>query len=282
MVKHLSLFFIGLILWSCGESPEKKDGAIARVGDNYLYIKDIQDLIEEETAPEDSIQIVSNYINRWASKYILMEAADKNIGGDSKVELDKLVEQYKMDLYTNLYLEKLVAKSLDTTVTEEEIKNLYNDTKDYFRLNSKLVKLRFLVLQQDHPKYESIRSKFLSFSKKDQAYLESIGIQLKQFALNDDVWVEANTLYKKFPFLTPENAAEYLISGKTTQSKDSLYAYLIKVNQVLDKGEISPFEYQKNTIKDIILNKRKLELVKQFEKEITENAIKNEKFEIYK
>ncbi len=282
MVKCLSLFFIVLILWSCGESPEKKDGAIARVGDNYLYVKDIQDLIDEETSPEDSIQIVTNYVNRWASKYILMEAADKNIGGDSKVELDKLVEQYKMDLYTNLYLEKLVAKSLDTTVAEEEIKNLYNDTKDYFRLNSKLVKLRFLVLQQDHPKYELIRSKFLSFSKKDKVYLESIGIQLKQFALNDDVWVEANTLYKKFPFLTPENAAEYLISGKTTQSKDSLYTYLIKVNQVLDKGEISPFEYQKNTIKDIILNKRKLELVKQFEKEITDNAIKNEKFEIYK
>lgn len=282
MVKYLSLFFIALILWSCGESPEKKDGAIARVGDNYLFIKDVQDLIEEETSSEDSIQIVTNYINRWASKYILMEAADKNIGGDSKVELDKLVEQYKMDLYTNLYLEKLVAKSLDTTVAEEEIKNLYNDTKDYFRLNSKLVKLRFLVLQQDHPKHELIRSKFLSFSKKDKVYLESIGIQLKQFALNDDVWVEANTLYKKFPFLTPENAAEYLISGKTTQSKDSLYTYLIKVNQVLDKGEISPFEYQRNTIKDIILNKRKLELVKQFEKEITDNAIKNEKFEIYK
>lgn len=282
MVKYLSLFFIALILWSCGESPEKKDGAIARVGDNYLFIKDVQDLIEEETSSEDSIQIVTNYINRWASKYILMEAADKNIGGDSKVELDKLVEQYKMDLYTNLYLEKLVAKSLDTTVVEEEIKNLYNDTKDYFRLNSKLVKLRFIVLQQDHPKSDLIRSKFLSFSKKDKAYLESIGIQFKQFALNDDVWVEAHSLFKKLAFLTPENAAEYLISGKTTQSKDSLYTYLIKVNQVLDKGEISPFEYQKSTIKDIILNKRKLELIKQFEKEITDNAIKNEKFEIYK
>lgn len=282
MIKRFSLFFIVLTLIACGESPEKKDGAIARVGNNYLYIKDIQDLIDEETAPEDSIQIVKNYINRWASKYILMEAADKNIGGDSKVELDQLVEQYKMDLYTNLYLEKLVAKSLDTTVTEEEIKNLYTDTKDYFRLNSKLVKLRFLVLQHDHPKYDLIRTKFLSFSKKDKTYLESIGIQFKQFAFNDDVWVEANTLYKKFPFLTPENASDYLISGKTTQSKDSLYAYLIKVNQVLDKGEISPFEYQKSTIKDIILNKRKLELIKQFEKEITDNAIKNEKFEIYK
>lgn len=282
MLKYLGLFVLGLALVSCGESSEKKDGAIARVGNNYLYIKDIQDLIDEETSPEDSVQIVTNYINRWASKYILMEAADKNIGGDSKVELDQLIEQYKMDLYTNLYLEKLVAKSLDTVVTEDEIVKLYNDTKDYFRLNSKLVKLRFLVLQQDHPKYDLIRSKFLNFSKKDKTYLESIGIQFKQFALNDDVWVEANSLYKKVPFLTPENASEYLISGKTTQTKDSLYTYLIKVNQALDKGEISPFEYQKATIKDIILNKRKLELIKQFEKEITDHAIKDEKFEIYK
>ena len=144
MLKYVSLFSIIWTLMSCnGESSEKKDGAIARVGDNYLYKKDIQDLIDEETTPEDSVQIVTNYINRWASKYILMAAADKNIGGDSKVELDLLVEQYKMDLYTNLYLEKLVTNSLDTLVTDEEIKNLYNDTKDYFRLNSKLRQLIF-------------------------------------------------------------------------------------------------------------------------------------------
>ena len=72
------------------------------------------------------------------------------------------------------------------------------------------------------------------------------------------------------------------MSGKSITKKDSLQTYLVKVNQVLDKGEISPFDYQKSTIKDIVLNRRKLALIKKFEKDITDNAIKNEKFEIFK
>ena len=35
------------------------------------------------------------------------------------------------------------------------------------------------------------------------------------------------------------------------------------------------------TIKQIVINKRKLELVRQLEKDITKDAIKNKQFEIY-
>jgi hypothetical protein len=45
---------------------------------------------------------------------------------------------------------------------------------------------------------------------------------------------------------------------------------------------MSPFEYIKPTLKEVILNKRKLELIKKFEKEITDDAIKNNDYEIYK
>ncbi len=239
-------------------------------------------MVPKGTTSKDSIVIVNNFINQWASKQILKEAADNNIGDDEKFSLDKLVEQYKTDLYTNLYLEKIVTQSLDTTVTEAEIKKLYDDTKDYFRLNTHLIKLRFVVMQHDHPKLETIKRKFFSASEKDKKYIESIGFQFKQYALNDDVWVETTSLFNKLHFLTPENVNNYLISGKNIQVKDSSFVYMVKIKQVLDKGEVSPFDFQKETIKDIIINKRKLELIKKFEKEITDNAIKNEKIEIYK
>ena len=51
---------------------------------------------------------------------------------------------------------------------------------------------------------------------------------------------------------------------------------------MIDKNQVSPFDYIKPTLKEIILNKRKLELIKQFEKEITDDAIKNNDYEIYK
>jgi hypothetical protein len=38
----------------------------------------------------------------------------------------------------------------------------------------------------------------------------------------------------------------------------------------------------KPTLKAVILNKRKLELIKKFEREITDDAIKDKKYEVYK
>jgi hypothetical protein len=51
---------------------------------------------------------------------------------------------------------------------------------------------------------------------------------------------------------------------------------------VIDKNQISPFEFSKPTLKEVLLNKRKLELIKKFEKDITNDAIKNNDYEIYK
>ena len=55
----------------------------------------------------------------------------------------------------------------------------------------------------------------------------------------------------------------------------------MQINDVLLRNEIAPLEYVKPTINQIVINKRKLELIKQLEKDITKDAIKNKKFEIY-
>ena len=55
----------------------------------------------------------------------------------------------------------------------------------------------------------------------------------------------------------------------------------MKIDKLLNKGVQAPLEYIKPTIRQIILNKRKLELIKNLEKDITKDAIKNKQFEVY-
>lgn len=272
-----------VFFFSCQKDTKKSPtDAVARVEDAYLYVKDITDILPENTSKEDSLVFTTNFINRWALKQLLKTTAENNISDKLKVELDQLVEQYRADLYTNEYIERIISRSIDTVVSEEKMKQLYDETKNDFRLNSKLLKLRFVVLSNDHPKYELVKSKFQTFTKKDKEYLESIGIQFKQYALNNDVWVSSNSLFKKFPFLTPANVNDYIVQGKMITEKEDKETYLIKINEVLDRGAIGPYEYQKPTLKDILLNQQKLKLIQQFEKDITENALKDEKFEIFK
>ena len=52
---------------------------IARVNDSYLYNEDIIDLISENTTKDDSTLIVNNFINRWATKQLLIDQSMINL-----------------------------------------------------------------------------------------------------------------------------------------------------------------------------------------------------------
>ena len=279
----ISLFLLTTMVASCDyfRAP-KKPKAIARVGESYLFQDDIVDLVPKGTSKKDSIAIVKSYIDRWATQKLLFEAAQRNIGKDKVSEFSALIDQYKVDLYTKDYIESLVIRQIDTVVTEVQIEEYYAKNKQYFKNSSELVKLRYINLVKENPKFAKIKSKFSSFTKKDRKELEQLAVQFKSYAFNDSIWVDINQVYEKIPFINLENKQKYISSGINFQYPDSTTVWLVKVNNVLPKDSATPLEFLKPTIKQIIINNRKLELINTLEKEITNDAIKDNKYEIYK
>ena len=278
-----SFFLIFLIVCSCNYfKPQQKPQSIARVGKNYLYKSDIATLIPAGTSKEDSILLVRDFIDRWASQKLLIDAAERNLTDAKKATYNSLIKQYKVDLYTKAYIDEVVKNTVDTVVSETELKKYYNDNKENFKTNGTLVRLRYINLSKDNPKFATISSKFFDYNKKDKAFWKTYGLQCKSFAMNDTVWVDMSQVYVKLPVINPDNRDELIRPGKKTQIQDKDDTYLIKVSSVIDKNQISPFEYIKPTLKEVLLNKRKLELIKKFEKDITNDAIKNNDYEIYK
>ena len=281
-MKKVAVLFLAMVSTSCNFfTPEAKPQSIARVNDSYLFKEDIKDLVPSGTSKEDSTIIVRNFIDRWASQKLLMKAAEMNLSEERQEEYNKLIRQYKIDLYTSGYIEEVVKTTVDTLISEQELKAYYDQNKENFKTDGTLVKLRYIHLTKDHPKFQLIRSKFFDYRKSDKKFWDTYGLQLKSFVLNDSVWVEMNQVYKKLPFINPDNRGNYIATGKSIEKDDSLNVYLVKVKNVLDKNQVSPYEYVKPTLRQVILNNRKLELIKKFEKEITDDAIKNKKYEIY-
>ena len=282
MLKN-SFFLIFLIVCSCNYfKPQQKPQSIARVGKSYLYKSDIATLVPAGTSKEDSILLVRDFIDRWASQKLLIEAAERNLSDAKKAAYSGLIKQYKVDLYTRAYIEEVVKNTVDTVVSEEELKNYYKENKENFKTNGSLVRLRFINLSKENPRFETIKNKFFNYSNKDKAFWKTYALQCKSFAMNDTVWVDMSQVYEKLPVINPENRDEIIRPGKKIQIQDKEDTYLIKVSNVIDKNQISPFEYIKPTLKEVLLNKRKLELIKKFEKDITNDAIKNNDYEIYK
>jgi hypothetical protein len=123
---------------------------------------------------------------------------------------------------------------------------------------------------------------FKRFNAKDRKELDSLSIQFKSYSLKDSIWVRVSQVVDKIPAITSENRYELLKKTNFIELKDSLGVYLMQINDVLVRNDAAPLEYVKPTIDQIVINKRKLEIIRELEKDITKDAIKNKQFEIYK
>lgn len=283
MSKALIIFILLPLFISCRDnSPEPQDGAIARANDSYLYREDIAGLVPAGTSKADSVEIIRNYIDRWASRKLLLNAAEINLGDERKSEFDALVRRYQADLYTKAYIDEIVNRSADTIVSDEALEIFYKENKENFRTNGMLVRLRYIHLAKDNPQFGAIRSRFFDYRKSDKKFWDTYALQFKSFAMNDSVWVDMNQIYAKLPFITPDNRDRFIAPGKKIEHPDATDVYLVKIVNVIDQNKVSPFEYIKPILRDVIVNRRKLELIKKIEKEITDDAIKDNKYEIYK
>ncbi|GAA3567886.1 peptidyl-prolyl cis-trans isomerase [Snuella lapsa] len=283
MQKNITIVvFLLLAVTSCTFFKETDDRVpVARVNETYLYYDDIKNLVSQGTPKADSTLMVQNFINRWATKQLFMDGAKLNLSETKQETFNKLVEQYKSDLYTKAYIEALVKRSIDTLVTYDEAKTYYESNKEVFKLNEELIKFRYINVDEKIIDFKDIEKKFKRFSPDDKKELDSISIQFKSYSLNDSIWIKVSQVIDKIPVITSENKNQLLKKTNFIQLKDSLGVYLMQINDVLMRNDTAPLEYVKPTIDQIVINKRKLELIKELEKDITKDAIKNKQFEIY-
>ena len=254
---------------------------VVRVNNSYLYEEDIKSLVGDGLSAEDSAIIVNSYINRWATQQLLIDRAKLNLPEAKQKEFNELVENYKNELYTNAYTDAVVSKELDSVFADTIIASYYEQNKENFKLSQDLVKLRYINLEANNTNLNKIKDWFVRFNEEDKVKLQENALQFKNYSFNDSVWIKTATVYDRVTPLSVEDRAKLLRKDNYIELKDSIETYLIYVNDALKKNDQAPLEYAKPTVEQILLNKQKLELVKQLEKDITKDAIKNNQFEIY-
>jgi|TARA_B110000259_G_scaffold145280_1_gene163682 hypothetical protein len=270
-----------IVLCSCDFiNQDNLDTPIARVNDSYLYKKDIKNLIFENTSKDDSTLIVANFINRWATKQLLIDQSIINLTQEKQDAYNNLVNQYKTDLYIEAYKSSIVAKQLDSVITFEELEKFYNQNKENFKLNDNLLKIRYIHIDENFSNTKELVEKFKRFDSIDKNELTKLSIKFKAFNLNDSIWIKNDLLIRVLPVLK-QNNIQVLKKTNFTQLQDSLGVYLVKIEAVLKTNDIAPLSYVKPTIEQIVINKRKQEILKKIEKEITIDAIKNKNFELF-
>ena len=275
-----------LLIASCEYLPTIKekvseDPPIARVNDKLLFKKDVQDLFKPNISEQDSILIIKNHIDSWAKQQLLLHQAEINLERES-LEFEKLVEDYRSTLYINAYKEALVSNKLDTIVTDAQVKQFYLSNHENFRLNEELVQLKYIHLNNERNDEKKLIKLFKSKKREDIEELESMELEFISHNFNDTIWVKYNEIFNKINVLKSVPKKDVLKKSKFIQKEDSLGLYLITIKDVLLRNDTAPISYITPTIKQIILQKRKLELLRKIEVDLLNDAIKNKNFEKYK
>lgn len=272
-----------LINLSCSSYWKKdtENEVLARVGDSYLYKADLQGLLSDGMTEADSASFVSNYINNWATKQLLLSKAKINLPEEKLREFEQLVADYRTDLYTRAYKEALVQEKEDTTISAAELSGFYEKEKENFRLREKLVQLRFVELPRQFLDKDEVRTRLRRFNSQDMAYLDSVGVHFVKLNFNDSIWVPVSRVVREIGPLNKDNEASYLKKSQFFEIEDSLGVYLANVREILNVNDIAPLDYIEPTIRQVLLNRRKLDYIRKLEIEIIDEATKNNEFEVY-
>ncbi len=281
--KGFLCFFVVLLIMSCGSFLKEKEEKepLARVGERYLYKEDILPLLRKGISREDSASFVTNYINNWASKQLLLDKAKINLQEEKLAEFDALVADYRTDLYTRAYKEALVSQGSDSLVSHSQLKSFYEREKENFKLKEKLVQLRFIELPTEFLNKGEVIKRLKSFTEEDMVYLDSIGVQFRKLNFNDSIWIRASRVIEEIPPLTIDNQDRYLKKSQFFELEDSIGVYLARINDVRQVNEIAPLSFIEPTIKQVLLSRRKLDYIRKLETELIDEAIKQNEFEVY-
>ncbi|MDX1629442.1 MAG: peptidylprolyl isomerase [Fulvivirga sp.] len=260
---------------------ENKSTPIARVHDQYLYPEDLEGIITPNMSAADSTERVERFVNNWIKKQLLIEEASTKIEFD-EAEIERKILDYRYSLMGYEYQSYYISQNLDTEVTDEQIKAYYEENIDNFILKQNIIRGKYVKLPKGAPKINKVK-KLLNSNKEED--LEELNAYCLSFAttyqLNDSIWMVFDEVFKNSPLAEIPNKVQFLRNNKYVEISDDLFLYFLKIEEYRIHDNISPLEFVKEDIKNIIINKRKVELAKQLEQEVYERATNNNEFEIY-
>ncbi|MBZ9628033.1 hypothetical protein LB450_07960 [Psychroflexus sp. CAK1W] len=264
---------------------EENTSYVARVNDHYLTYEELENHISNKLSKEDSAVTARSYIKDWATNKLLLDRAKLNMPQEQQNDFRKLSEKYEEQLFKKAYKDALIERELTDGIDSASVIEYYQNNSLNFKLNEDLVQLRYLQLDKKMKSLQDIKRQFIRFNPEDMLSLQERSLEFKSLSLNDSIWVRVSDVVKEFKEIKNiELDKSKLLKSKNfleIESENENDIYFIYINSVLNRNEEAPLSYVRPTIEQILLNRKKINISKKIEKEITKDATKNNEFEVY-
>ncbi|MBW8325471.1 MAG: hypothetical protein K0M50_11950 [Prolixibacteraceae bacterium] len=254
---------------------------IAEVGSRVLTMEELAKNVPDYLDATDSAIWADDYIKKWVQRELLLLKAEENLKGDEK-DVSKELEEYRNSLIVFKYKNELIRQKMDTIVKDEDIKKYFDEHRESFILNRNIVKAIYIQVPIQVSSPENLKELCSSNDPEKQARLNEYCMSYaKTYDRFNDNWVAADLVLRN----TPENITNqdrFLEKNRFIESTDKEFYYIVYIRDYRLAGQISPVEYVKNDIQNLILSKQKLEFLKQIEKDLYKEGLDNNKVKLFK
>lgn len=283
-MKKLSLVasvVLALMLQACHFfRTHSEEVVVAECYGKYLYESDLKGIVPEHANVIDSIHRVNAFIDSWVKRQVLLHQAENNLSA-ADLDFSKQLEDYRNSLVIYTYETQLIRQKLDTIVSEAEIEAYYEENKDNFQVRSTLVRAAYVILEEDC-KHKDQFHKLMS--DRDTLMLQNIDMlandQAVKCYLDVDEWIRLDELTKVVP-IEIYNTESFLKKNKYVRFDWNDLTCMVRFEDYLLEKSVMPMELVRDNIKEILLIRRKTELIERMKDAIYEEAKRKHGFEVY-
>ncbi len=270
-----------LMINSCDFMPRTVDeDVVAEAMGEKLYTSDLEGIVPKGCSPSDSINIVTRYIENWVRQQVFLDHAKNTLSPD-QMDFDKKIRDYKNSLTIFALENHYIRKNLDTVVEKSEITEYYEKHKEEFKLKNNIAKISYIKVPRNAPDQNVLRRLYRSNDPEELEKLEDYCTQhAASYFINTDSWLLFDELLREAPIQTT-NQEHFLRNNRSIEITDEYYRYFIFIHDYKLKDSISPIGFVADNVKNIILNRRKQELINKLRNDLYRDAVKSNKFEIY-
>ena len=281
MNKFVCIITAALLVCSCTlyESVTKGE-KVAQIGRAALYKTDLEKIIPKDIAPQDSAALVRQYIDSWAIKQLMLQKAEEQLPKSEK-DVAQLLEDYRVQLLVFRYENKFVEERLDTIVKGIEREEYYNAHQGSFVGRNGVFKGRLVKMQNSSPNLQVMRKLAKGRDAETLEELEELAHNSAyKYSNYNNNWVDLGIVAKEIGIPVAELQQVMQKQKEVVEVKDTVYTNILQVLEYIKPGEVTPFEYNSEKIKEIIISRRKQELLLNLQRDILNDALDNNKLKI--
>jgi hypothetical protein len=211
-----------------------------------------------------------------------MEHRAKASLSEEQMDFKSQIEEYHRSLLIYTYRQNLLQQKMDTVVSEQEVNSYYEENSRNFVLEQNVIKGTFIKVPLSAPDLDQLSRWSWSNREQDLDQMEKYCISYAEKYNNfNDTWVDFSTIREQLP-VRISDPVRYLNSYRNINTSDTLFRYLVHISDYLTEGGVAPVELVREDITNIILNRRKIQFIKDLENQVYSEGVSKNQFEIYR